>query len=122
MLYETLLQGKMFLVLLYFGLVCGIFLTIKKLICKTFKQNKILVIIGDVVFCVIASFVFLIAKNIFCYGEFRLFELLAFSLGIFVEQISINNLVEKILNLFYTLLVKIFCKIKKSKFGSKIFK
>lgn len=122
MLYETLLQSKMLLVMLYFGVTCGILLTAKNLICKTLKQNKVIVILTDILFCVLSTFVFLHARTKFCYGEFRLFELLSFCLGIFIEQISINNLVEKFFKLIYNLFVKIFCKIKKTKLGKKIFK
>ena len=122
MLYETLLQTKMLFVMLYFGIICGIFLTIKNLICKAMKQNKIIVLTSDIVFCAISTFVFLFAKIMFCYGEFRLFEPLSFCLGIFLEQISINNLVEKILCLIYNIFVKVFGKIKKTKLGKKIFK
>ena len=122
MLYETLLQFQMFLVLLYFGIVCGILLTIKKLLCKVFKQNKIVVFVSDILFCIVASFVFLFTEIKFCYGEFRLFELLSFGIGIFVEQISINNLVEKIFCLIYNVGVKVFGKIKNTKLGKRIFK
>lgn len=122
MLYETLLQFKMLLVMIYFGVTCGIMLTIKNLMCKTVKQNKVVVILTDVLFCIVSTFVFLYAETTFCYGEFRLFELLSFCLGIFIEQISINNLVEKFLKLIYNLSVKIFCKVKKTKLYKKIFK
>lgn len=122
MLYETLLQSKMLFVMLYFGLTCGILLTIKNLICKMVKQNKVVIILTDILFCVLTSFVFLYAKIKFCYGEFRLFEPLSFCLGIFIEQISINNLVEKFFKLIYNLSVKVFCKVKKTKLGKRIFK
>lgn len=122
MLYETLLQGKMFLCLLYFGILCGIFLSIKKLIDKTLKNNKVIVIVTDIIFMLFASIIFVFAKIKYCYGQFRIFELLSFSLGIYLQQISINNLVEKILNMSYTLFIRVFCKLKKTKIFSKIFK
>ena len=122
MLYSTLLQGKMFLVMLYFGIVCGIVLTAKILLENITKKNRIIIVASDICFLFVCSIVFLFAKNKFCYGEFRLFELLAFCLGIFFEQISLNNLVEKIFRLLYNSLRKIFCKLKSLKFFSKIFK
>ena len=122
MLYETLLQGKMFLCLLYFGIVCGIFLTAKKLCEKTFKNKKNVVIIFDILFMLVFSAIFIFAKTKFCYGEFRLYEVVAFVLGIWLQQISLNNLVEKFFKMSYTLLVKIFCKLKKTKLFGKIFK
>lgn len=122
MLYETLLQSKMLLVMIYFGIISGILLTIKNLICKALKKNKVVIILTDILFCIISSFVFLYAQNKFSYGEFRLFQLLSFLLGVFIEQISINNLVEKILRLIYNLFVKVFCKVKNTKLGKKVFK
>lgn len=112
----------MFLCLLYFGILCGIILSIKKLIDKTFKQNKVIVIFTDIFFMLIASIIFIFAKIKYCYGEFRLFEVLSFSLGIFLQQISLNNLVEKFLSMSYTLFVRMFCKLKKTKIFGKIFK
>ncbi len=122
MLYSTLLQGKMFLVMIYFGILCGIALTAKKIGDRFTKNNKIFVTITDVAFWMLCSIVFIFVKITFCYGEFRLFELLAFSLGILLEQISLNNLVEKVLKVLYNLSCKIFCNLKKLKFFGKIFK
>ena len=122
MLYETLLQSKMFLVLLYFGIVCGILLTIKNMICNLFKQNKIALIASDILFCIASTFVFVFAKITFCYGQFRIFELIAFIIGILIQQFSLNKIVEKFLHLLYTLLERLFCKLKNTKFGKKIFK
>ena len=112
MLYETLLQGKLMLCFLYFGILCGIILSIKKLFDKSFKKNKIVIIITDIIIMVFATLIFLYAKIKYCYGEFRVYMPLAFCLGIYLQQISINNLVEKLLKMFYNLIVKIFCKIK----------
>ena len=122
MLYESLLQGKMLLCMLYFGIVCGIILSIKKLIDKTLKSNKIVVIITDVIFMALSTLVFIFAKIKYCYGQFRVFEIIGFCLGLFLQQISINNLVEKFLKLSYTLLARLFCKLKKTKLFSKILK
>ena len=122
MLYESLLQGKMLLCMLFFGIICGILFSIKKLVDKTFKSNKIVVVLTDIIFMVLYTIVFIFAKTKYCYGEFRIFEIIGFCLGIFLQQISINNLVEKFLKLSYTLLARLFCKLKKTKLFSKILK
>ena len=122
MLFETLLQGKMFLVMLYFGIICGIIFSAKRLFDGIFKQNKAVVIITDILFMAVTSIIFVFAKIKFCYGEFRLFELLSFCLGIFLEQISLNNFVEKFLKLCYNLFKGMFCKLKNTKLFGKILK
>ena len=122
MLYQTLLQGEIFLCALYFGLVCGIALTAKKGFVKLLKNNKIVVIATDILFFLVATFLFLICINLFNYGEFRLYELAGFSLGVFLEQISLNKIVEKTLHLIYNLFVKLITKLKKTKIFGKVLK
>ena len=122
MLYETLLQGKILLCFVFFGIICGLGLSIKKLVSKLARHNKFVVIMTDFVSMLAFSLIFIYAKIKYAYGQFRLFEMLGFCAGIFLEQFSLNNLVEKFLNMSYTLLTKIFCKLKKSKFFGKIFK
>ena len=122
MLFETLLQGKIFLCTLYFGLVCGISLTAKNVVDKMFKQNKIIVIATDIVFFAIATILFLICINLFNFGEFRLYELIGFALGVWLEQISLNKIVEKIFNMIYNVFVKLIKKLKQIKLFAKVLK
>ena len=122
MLFESLLQGKIFLVFLYFGILCGMIFSAKKLIDNCFRRSKFVVVLTDILFMIFSSMVFVLAKIKFCYGEFRLFELLAFCIGIFLEQISLDNLVEKFLKVCYNALKGIFCKLKKTKLFGKILK
>ena len=122
MLYESLLQGKTFLVVLYFGIVAGVLLTIKKIIDRPLKKSKIFITLSDIFYMLICSLLFLLTKTKFCYGEFRLFELIAFFMGILLQQFSLNNLVEKILHMLYNLFVKVTNKLKKIKLFGKILK
>lgn len=122
MLYETLLQGKMLLCFVFFGMICGMALGACKMFVKAFKKNRVATIVFDILFMLVFTALFLHAKIKYCYGEFRLFELLGYCLGIFLQQISINNLLEKFLRLSYNLIVKIAKKLKNSKFFGKIFR
>jgi hypothetical protein len=122
MLYETLLQGKIFLCAVYFGLIAGIFLTAKKIVDGAFKKSKIAVLVTDIVFCVLCAILFLICINIFNFGEFRLFELLGYALGIALEQFSLNKIVEKIFQMLYTFFIKVASWLKKSKLFGKVLK
>lgn len=122
MLYETLLQSKIFLCALYFGILCGIFLTAKNGADKLFKNKKAIVIVTDILFFVVAAILFLTCINLFNFGEFRLFELLGFALGIVLEQISVNKIVEKAFKMLYTLFAKMFAKLKNTKIFKRVFK
>jgi hypothetical protein len=112
MLYETLLQGQILLGMFYFGLVAGIFFEAKNLMNKVFK-NKFALIAGDFVFLIVASFLFVWGENVFNYGEFRVFLLLGYVVGLYLEHITIGFLVEKFLILAYNLISKVLSKIKK---------
>lgn len=122
MLYETLLQSKIFLCLAYFGIISGIFLSAFNIVNKATKNNKFVIITNDIIFCCIASMLFLFAITKFNYGEFRIYELIGFSFGIIIQQISLNKIVEKILHWVYNVFVKVFCKLKKTKMFIKILK
>src|SRR5574344_314720 len=90
MLYETLFQGKMFFAMLFFGVLCGIILTAKNIFDNTIKNKKILAKIilptSDIFCIIIFSLIFLYGLNKFCYGNFRLFNLVGFCLGIFLRS------------------------------------
>ena len=121
MLYETLLHGHIFCSMLYFGLISGIILEIKLLVDKSFK-NKIITIILDVLLGVIFAFIFVKSMNIYNYGEFRLYLLIAYCFGIVILHKTIGFLVEKLIKLLYNLCIKILKKLKKVKVFSKIFR
>lgn len=108
MLYETLFQTQIFFLLVYFGLLCGIFMELKILICHALKNNKIVKFILDISFMLLCALVFVYAKNLACYGEFRLYLLVGFVLGVILEHISIGFLVEKFFKLMYNVFKKVF--------------
>lgn len=126
MLYETLLQSQIFLTMLYYGILCGIIFECKNLIDRTFKKNFFVCLVTDIAFMLISSIIFILAKNFANFGEFRLYLLISFIIGIFIEHISIGFLVEKIFLLLYNGVVKlyrrIFCTKPKSKFMQKLLK
>ena len=122
MIFETLLQGKIFLCFVFFGGICGMVFSAKKLIDKSFKKRKFVVVTTDILFMIMFSLTFIFAKTMFAFGEFRLYLLIAYVLGIVWEQISLDFLVEKFLKMSYTLFGKIFCKLKKTKLFSKVLK
>lgn len=126
MLYETLYQGQIFLVMLYFGLLTGVFFEGKNLVERAFSKNKTICVVLDTLFMVLSALIFIYAKNLANYGEFRIYLLLAFGLGIVLEHISIGFLVEKffvgVYNITKKIGRKIFCHKPKSKFMQKLLK
>ncbi len=112
MLYETLLQANIFLSIMYFGIICGLCYEIFNL----FKiKNYVLNIIKDFVFMLVFSCIFILSVNIFCFGEFRFYTILAFLVGFFVERKTIGKFVALFLKLVYNIYVKAVAKLKSSK-------
>ena len=122
MLYETLLQGKTFLCCAYFGILASFSFEIKFLLSKLTKNNKILNIIFEILAMLFCTVVFWVCISKYNFGVFRLFELVAFCLGIVFEYFSVHKLLEKNLQLIYTFFVRIANKLKKTKLLGKIFK
>ena len=112
MLYETILQSNIFLVMLYYGIWSGIIFEAKNLIEKSFKDNKNVCIVLDTAYMIICSLIFVKGKNMSNYGEMRMYLLIAFFVGIILEHISIGFLVEKIFMFVYNSVVKVFAKLK----------
>ena len=115
MLYETLLHFPILLCMLYFGLISGICFEFFNLIEKSFKQNKIICIFCDVAFMITSAVIFVFAKNITNFGEFRLYLLLPYVFGIIMLHYFVGNLVEKFLILVYNVFVKAKNKLPKFK-------
>ena len=122
MLYETLLQGKIFLCCAYFGILSGLVFEIKFLVLMLLKNNKIINIVFEIICMLIATTLFLICISKFNYGIFRIYELVGFCLGICAEYFSLHKLLEKNLNLIYNFFVKLLNGLKKTKLFGKIFK
>lgn len=126
MLYETLYQSQIFFMMLYFGIIGGVLFEVKNLIRHIFFDNKIISFVVDSVFMFLCAIIFVYAKNLLNFGEFRLYLLLAFVIGIVLEHFSIGFLVEKLFFLMYNKSIKlyrrIFCVQPKSKFWQKILK
>jgi len=112
MLYETLKQGVIFLSMLYFGLVGGVFYEIKSLCFSPLEKSTVLTIILDSVFFVILALLFFVAVQFTNYGEIRFFLLLSFFLGFFLERITIGSMLAKFFKVLYNKVVNVVKKLK----------
>ena len=121
MLFETLKQSYVFFGALYFGLISWIVKEIFNFLLKIFKNNKVFVFIFDFLFLTISSILFIICLNVINYGEFRLFILLIFCLGYFIERKSIGYLLDFLFRKIYNLFNKLYFKFKNTKFFKRIF-
>ena len=114
-------QLKDFLIILLVGLVIGAIYGLLNLP-MIIKKHRILQIISDLLFSLIAYFTFLILINIINMGEFRLFLLIGYILGFVIERITIGKLFAKGFKKVYNMLKLLIKKFAVSKFGRAILK
>lgn len=121
MLFESLKQSYVFLGCLYFGLLCGIVYDFFKFILNLFGRKRFFQIVGDILFSFVFVILFFVCLNVTNYGEFRIFVLISYILGFFVEQKTLGFLVDFIFQKLYNFLRKVFAKLSKTKFFRRIF-
>ena len=114
-------QLKDFLIILLVGLVIGAIYGLLNLP-MIIKKHRILQIISDLLFSLIAYFTFLILINIINMGEFRLFLLIGYILGFVIERITIGKLFAKGFKFIYNKARNLFKLLHNSTFGRIIFK
>jgi hypothetical protein len=88
------------------------------------KIKKIFLIqfFSDITFCLVFTIVFLSTINMVNMGEFRLFLLIAYYLGLLIERISLGKLFAKGIKLIYNKTISLWKTFRNSKFGGMIFK
>jgi len=120
MLFETLKQSYLFLGSLYFGLISGIIKEIFIFFINLFNKNKIIKFILDLIYMIILSLIFILCLNIVNYGEFRIYLLISFILGYFIERKSLGFLVDFIIKKLYNFINLLVKKINKLKIFKRI--
>lgn len=113
MLYPTVGQGSVFLILLVSGIICAVIFDANNLVTFLCNKNKVVKIILDFICAVLcgAAYFFMVLK--FNYGEQRMFTLLAFLLGLTAERCSLGILLAKSLPWCYDKYAKLQATIKK---------
>ena len=121
MLFQTLLQGKLFLIFLFFGIVIGVFYECCYLIQNVFK-NRVIDFFLDLFYGIVIGVLFIFITNLFNYGEFRFYLLLAYILGFIIMRKTVGYLVRKMIKFLCNKLKQLVLYLKSNKFIAKIFK
>jgi hypothetical protein len=116
-----ILQLKDFFIIFIIGFAVGILYEIIN-IPSRIKKILILQILIDVVFSLILYVVFLIMINLINLGEFRTFLLVGYTLGIFIERISIGKLFAKGTKKVYNYIVSKLKMFSNTKLGKALLK
>ncbi len=91
MLYQSLSQPFISLILSCVGLFCGIIFDLKNIILNLFKKNKIIKQILLFISILIIFLIFYFINLKINYGEFRFFTILIFSLAFALERFFAQN-------------------------------
>ena len=104
MLYETFNQLNIFFVIFLFGFSSGLFFHAKNIFNYLFPKNAFFKITFDflAVFCTFS--VFFTAILLFNYGKTRLYLIISFILGLFIERVFISKPLAKSTLFCYTYL------------------
>ena len=120
MLFETLKQSYLFLGAIYFGLILGI---VYEILIFFFKnKNKFFSIAKDLIFSLLATFLFITCLKLVNYGEFRFFILIAFIVGFIIERLTIGFIVSKTIEFTCKFLKLVYNKLMKNKFLKRCLK
>lgn len=122
LLYETLSQPLIFLIVLAIGFGCGFLFDGRNFVCFLCNKNKVVGIILDVLVGLGLGAILLFSALEFNYGELRLYLIFSFLFGIFLQRITIGRIIAKLSKRWYTFFKGIVSRIngkqKKSKENS----
>jgi hypothetical protein len=116
-----ILQLKDFFILCGIGFLLGVFYGILNLV-TSFKKRLTLQIIIDLIFSMTFFLSLIISINAVNMGQFRLFLLIGYICGFFIERITLGKLFAKGFKKVYNLLTIICKRFSQSKVGRIIFK
>jgi len=119
MLYETLSQPKIFLLLLIFGFLSAFLFDVSKLLNYFFNQNKITKQILLFISTFLCFVIFTECNLWLNFGDVRLFAFMGFFLGMILQRISVGKLLAKIMDKCYNFLIKLTKRITRLFYGRK---
>jgi hypothetical protein len=121
LLYETLSQPLIFLIVLCAGLGSGLVFDIRNYISFLCAKNKIIDVVLDILSILIVCFVLFLINLKINFGQFRFYIPVAFFIGLIIERYTLGLFVAKICswcyNKFRNLISKLYGKRAKKKEG-----
>lgn len=100
MLYPTINQPIVFLIIFTTGLASALLFTLSSFLSLLLNKNVFFEQVLYFLSTIISFLIFFIANLFINYGKFRFFLLIAFVLGFVFEKIFFSKLINKILKIF----------------------
>lgn len=113
---------KVILIFLMLGFLSGVLYGICKFINVLFNYNTIILIITDIIFSIISGFSFTNAINFYFFGKIRLYIVVIFLLGLYLERKTLGKLFAKLYFILYNVGRKSMERFSSTKLGKIIFK
>lgn len=110
------------LVVFGFGVLCGVLYEFNLTILRMFKNRIIVKNILDFIFAGVFATLFFISLNYFNFGQFRLYLLIIFTLGVILEHKLMGKLFAKTTSVVYNIVVKLIAKFKTTRIAKILFK
>lgn len=111
LLYETLSQPKIFLIVLGVGFLCGTLFDFRSYIFFLCNKNKVVGFVCDFIASLLCCFVFFLCLGKFNFGVFRFYLALGFLSGLLFERFSVGLIIAKFGNWCYTFFKRLIQKI-----------
>lgn len=102
------------LILFLFGILAGIIYSLFHPNIAIFK-NKIFIIVSDTITTIISGTLLILATNIVNFGIYRLYLIISFMIGYYIERKTIGKMFAKINCFVYNLLSKVISFVCKTK-------
>ena len=115
LLNETLSQPFIFIVFLLLGFGCGFFCDLKNYILFICNKNNIIDKLLDFFLSILNCSIFYIALILFNYGELRIYLILTFVLGIFLQRYTLGRIIAKLFKTCYNFMKKFFNRLNYGK-------
>lgn len=115
MLYETLSQPLIALILIVSGFFSAIFFDIANVLLFNIKSKKIYKIFKNILDCccvLLCGSVFYIVVLFWAYGDVRIWQIILFGLAVYLERISIGKLIAKIIVVCYSNIIRLIKYLK----------
>lgn len=115
LLYETLSQPVIFLIILLVGFACGLIFDARNYICFLCNKNKVVCHLTDFFAGLLSFAIFFLSIGKLNFGQLRVYLALGFAVGLIIERFSVGLIIAKVANWCYTLFKGLVNKITNGK-------
>ena len=122
MLFSTIGQSRVFLIMMYAGLAIGLYLSVDQALRKLFCAGRILSLVMDLIFSLATAGIVLCALMLATDGELRLYALMGVVCGYLIYAATLGPLLRRLICALAKPFLAICCWLNNRTFLQKFFK